>query len=141
MASEELNKIVRNICRQGRMSFKEGATKEQIDRFEAENNIKLPSQYRDWLLFSDGGDCFLPAGVQFYGVAHKPLIEVNSDNAPDKKYVVIGALATGDPVLCEQDNEKISIYNIEGGRIEDDEVYADLHSFLNDMYDFLGIGD
>ena len=141
MITEELKDIVGRISTQGKMLFFEGATEEQISQFEDENSIKLPMQYREWLLFSDGGECFLPAGVQFYGVYHKPLIDVNSDdNRLDEKYVVIGALSTGDPILCEQDRETISIYNHEGGRIEEDEIYDNFYSFLNDLYELLGIG-
>ena len=140
MISEELKIIVDKISAQGKMSFFDGATEEQIDQFETESNIKLPSQYREWLLFSDGGECFLPAGVQFYGVNHKPLIDTNCDDRPDEKYVIIGALSTGDPILCEKDGETISIYNHEDGRIEEDEIYDDFRSFLNELYDLLGIG-
>ena len=137
---EKLKNIVDKISEQGKMSFFDGVTEELITRFEEENNVKLPTQYREWLTFSDGGECFLPAGVQFYGIEHKPTIDVNSADCPDDKYVVIGALSTGDPILCERDGEKISIYNLEGGRIEEDEVYEDFYSFLSDLYDLLGIG-
>lgn len=141
MISDELKNIVDTISEQGKMSFFDGVTEEQITRFEEENNVKLPTQYREWLTFSDGGECFLPAGVQFYGIEHKPIIDVNSADCPDDKYIVIGALSTGDPILCERDGEKISIYNLEGRRIEEDEAYEDFYSFLKDLYDLLGIGE
>lgn len=48
----------------------------------------------------------MPAGVQFYGIEHKPIIDVNSADCPDDKHIVIGALSTGDPILCERDGEK-----------------------------------
>ncbi|MBR0530136.1 MAG: hypothetical protein IJJ76_10315 [Ruminococcus sp.] len=80
-------------------------------------------------------------GVQFYGVAHKPLIDINDISRPDDSYVVIGALPTGDPILIQKDSEKVSIYNQEASRIEDDEVYENFFSFLNDLYDILGIGE
>ncbi len=140
MISKELKSIVDTISNQGKMLFFDGVTEEQISQFEIENHVKLPTQYREWLLFSDGGECFLPAGVQFYGIEHKPVIDANSAERPDDKYVVIGALSTGDPILCEKDGEKISIYNLEGGRIEKDEVYEDFYSFLKDLYELLGIG-
>lgn len=54
-----------------------GETQAQISEFEYANEIKFPEQYRQWLLFSDGGECFLPAGAQFYDVAHKQLIDVS----------------------------------------------------------------
>ena len=141
MASEELKKIVAELNTKGKMSFLKAATKEQINAFETENKISFPEQYKEWLGFSDGGECYLPAGVQFYGVAHKPLIDVNDNDRPDNNYVVIGALATGDPIVFKNSEQKIAIYNHEAERIENDEIYENFFSFLNDLYDLLGIED
>ena len=141
MISESLQNIIDNLKKQGRMNFIEEATEEQISLFEKKHDFLLPSRYKEWLLFCDGGELFLPAGVQLYGVSHKPVIDVDDDDRPNKEYIVIGALASGDPILCEKDSEKISIYNHEGGRIEDDEIYEDFFAFLTDLYDLLGIGE
>ena len=141
MVSDELKGLVEQIKNLGRMNFLEAATEEQIALFEKEHGFKLPSKYKEWLMFSDGGEFFLPAGVQLYGVAHKPAIDVTDNDKPDDKYIVIGALASGDPVLCEKDQETISIYNHEAGRIEDDEKYDDFFAFVKDMYEFLGMGE
>ena len=141
MISEELKNIVEQLQEKGKMAFLEGATEEQIASFEKENAMKFPSKYREWLLFSDGGECYLPAGVQFYGVAHKPLLIVENDNRPNDSYIVIGALASGDPVLCEKAGEKISVYDNETGTIDDELAYDDFFAFLNDLYDLLGIGE
>lgn len=141
MISEELKTIIDLLNQQGKMTFLEGATEEQISQFEKENEVKLPEKYKEWLRFSDGGECFLPAGVQFYGVAHKPLIDVNDDDRPDDNYTVIGALASGDPVLCDNAGEKISIFDHETGSIDDELVYDDFFALLNDLYDLLGIGE
>lgn len=140
MDSETLKMITESFIEQGEMAFLEGASEEQITVFEKEHDIKLPEGYKIWLKFSDGGECFLPAGVQFYGVSHKPLVDVNDNDRPSDEYVVIGALASGDPILFEKESEKISIYNREDGRIEDDEVYEDFEAFLNDLSVLLGIG-
>ena len=140
MISKELTAIIEKIKPQGKMRFLEGVTESQIAEYEAMNNIKFPSRYREWLMFSDGGEFFLPAGVQMYGVAHKPIIDVSDDDRPTENYIVIGSLASGDPILCEKDSEKISIYNHEAGRIEADEIYEDFFAFLNDLYEMLGIG-
>lgn len=140
MDSEILKKITEQFNDQGKMAFLEGASEDQIEAFEKEHDIKLPEGYKVWLKFSDGGECFLPAGIQFYGVSHKPVIDVDDDDRPSDKYVVIGALASGDPILFEKQSDKISIYNHEDGRIEDDEIYEDFEAFLNDLYDLLGIG-
>ena len=92
-------------------------------------------------MFSDGGEFFLPAGIQLYGIEHKPLINIDNNDRPSDEYIVIGTLSSGDPILCEKAGEKIIIYNQETGRIEDDEIYDDFMAFLNDLYDLLGIGD
>lgn len=140
MLSDELKDIVDQLGQNGTMAFLDATTEDQIAAFEKEHDISFPQQYKEWLLFSDGGECFLPGGVQFYGVAHKPLIDVACDDRPSDNYVVIGALATGDPILFEKGKESISIYNLEAGRIEEDETYEDFHAFLRDLYDILGIG-
>ena len=141
MISNELQQIVDKFKEQGKMAFLEAATLERIDIFEKENDITLPMKYKEWLLFSDGGEFFLPAGIQLYGVEHKPVINVKNNDRPSDDYIVICTLASGDPILCEKNGEKIVIYNQEGGRIEDDEIYDDFIAFLNDLHDLLGIGD
>ena len=141
MISDELKVIVDKFNEQGKMNFLEATTEEKITEFEKEYTVKLPEKYKEWLLFSDGGEFFLPAGIQLYGVEHKPVVNVDNNDRPSEDYIVIGALASGDPILCEKAGEKIAIYNQEAERIEDDEIYDDFIAFLNDLYDLLGIGD
>lgn len=141
MISDELNHILESITVQGKMRFLEGVSKEQISAFENENGIVLPVQYKEWLEYSDGGEFFLPTGVQLYGVAHKPAIDVNDSDRPNEEYVVIGALASGDPILCKKEGEQIAIYNHEASRIEEDEIYQNFYAFLSDLYELLGIGE
>lgn len=140
MISEELKAIVDKFHEQGKMNFLAGTTEEKISKFEKEKNVKLPKKYKEWLMFSDGGELFLPAGIQLYGVEHKPVIDVDNDDRPSDEYIVIGALASGDPILCEKAGDIIAIYNQEAGKIEDDEIYPDFIAFLNGLYDLLGIG-
>lgn len=137
--SEELRIITNDLFKRGKMRFLDPASEKQIIEFEEDNGITLPSKYKEWLLFSDGGECFLPAGVQFYGVVHQPFIDVDDNSRPDNNYVVIGALASGDPILIRRDLEVVSIYNQEMGKIEDDEVYNDFIAFLKDLPNMLGI--
>ena len=140
MISAELKGIVDKFHEQGKMNFLPETSEEKITLFEKEKNIRLPEKYKEWLLFSDGGEFFLPAGIQLYGIEHKPLINIDNNDRPSDEYIVIGTLSSGDPILCEKAGEKIIIYNQETGRIEDDEIYDDFMAFLNDLYDLLGIG-
>ena len=141
MISEKLKTIIDRLSEQGKMAFLEGATEEQIAQFEKEHEVILPVKYKEWLQYSDGGEFFLPAGLQLYGVAHKPLIDVEDDDRPNDNYIVIGALASGDPVLCEKSGERIAIFDNETGSIDDELVYDDFYALLNDLYDLLGIGE
>lgn len=130
----------------GNMAFLSGASAEQISRFENEHGITLPSQYKDWLLFSDGGECFLPAGIQLFGVAHKPLIDINDNDRPNDNYIIIGAFSNGDPILCEKTGNQISVFDHEyhengmNGIIHPDEQFDCFFDFMNSLYDLLEIG-
>ena len=137
MISDELKNILDKITKQGKMHFLEGATLEQILTFENVNGITLPSQYKEWLGYQNGGEFFLPAGVHFYGIAHNPLSDVSDNDRASEEYIVIGALASRDPILCKKEGEQIAIFNHEAGRIEEDEVYQNFYAFLSDLYECL----
>ena len=66
--------------------------------------------------------------------------KLNVEDRPNNNYIVIGSLASGDPIMCEKDSERISIYNHEAAVIEDDETFEDFYEFLRALYDLLGIG-
>jgi len=140
MLNCELNSIINHLKSKGEMDFLPAATEDQINEFEKKQNINLPLKFKEWLLFSDGGECFLPAGIQLYGVAHKPIIDVSDNNRPNENYIVIGALSSGDPIICKKTGERISIYNQEAGKIEDYETFSDFFIFLNKLDELLGVG-
>lgn len=139
MDHDKAKELVSRLNSQGKMRFKGGASWEQIKAFEKNNAITLPQKLKEWLVITDGGELFLPGGLQLYGVAHNPVIDVNETDKPSDNYIVIGTLASGDPVLCEKDSERISIYNHDAGRIETDESYSDFDSFMLDLSRLLGI--
>ena len=141
MISDDLKEIIDRIKDQGKTRFLEAATEEQIVQFEKDNGIQLPEKFKEWLLFSDGGEVYLPAGVQLYGVAHKPLINIEDNDRPDDNYIVVGALASGEPVLFKKNEEKFYIYDHESQGLDDDLTYDDFIALLNDLYDLLGIGE
>lgn len=139
--SYEIKIIADQLSQKGKINLLPATTTEKIAEFEKKNEVKFPLAFKCWLQYSDGGELFLPAGIQLYGVDHKPLIDVNDDSRPSDEYIVVGALASGDPILCEKNGEKIAIYNQEAGKIEDDEIYDDFIAFLKDLYVLLGIGE
>lgn len=86
-------------------------------------------KYREWLRFSDGGEFFLPAGTQMYGVAHLPLIDVADEGCPDDKHIVVGRMCNGDPVMYEKGSETFAIYFPDEGKIGNGLVYNDYFDF------------
>lgn len=140
MISDELKAIVDKLKEHDNMILPDGATEDQITAYEKEYGTTLPTKYKEWLLTIDGGELYLPGGIQLYGVAHKPIIDVDDKDRPNDNYIVIGTLAMGDPILCEKTGEQISIYNHEAGVIESDESYPDFFAFLNSLNGILGIG-
>lgn len=141
MNKDNITKIIENLNTQGTMKFVDAADEKQITEFEKTNGVKLPSAYKEWLKHSDGGDLYLPSGIQLYGVAHKPVIDVNDSTRPDDNYFVIGALSFGDPLVFKKDSEEVAIYNHEENKIEDDEKFDDFFSFINSLYELLEIGE
>ena len=141
MVSDELKQTINQIKEKGKMFFVEAATEDQISKFEKENKIRFPKQYKEWLQYSDGGELYLPAGVQLYGVAHKPTIDIGDKDRPDDSFIVVGALASGEPILFKKNEEKFYIYDHESNGLDDDLTYVDFSSLLNDLYDLLGIGE
>ena len=121
------------------LHLKDGAKPEDIEKFEKENGVILPTQFKEWLMFADGGSLFLPGGPFFRSVSQKPFIDVNEPDRPNDNYVVIGFLSYGDPIMFEKGTQKIMIYDHEAGVIHDDEVYEDFNSFLKDYKNLFGI--
>ena len=134
MLCDELTNAMIKLKKQGKIFLKEGASEEQIADFERKNAISLPEKYREWLRYSDGGEFFPPAGIQLYGVAHRPVIDVDEDDRPNDDHIVIGALSDGEPILCEKEGDRILIFDHETGQIDEEQIYRDFFTFLNDMY-------
>jgi hypothetical protein len=97
-----VTKTGEELAGKGRMEYMEPVSDRQIEEFEKKNGFILPIAFKEWLQISDGGELYLPAGLQIYGVAHKPLIDVGVGDRPDDSYVVIGALASGDPFCAKE---------------------------------------
>ena len=135
---QEISELLQS---QGKMSFPDGASEENIESFEKSNNIKFPAQYREWLLFADGGNLFLPAGLQLYGVKHKPIINLDEKDKPDENYVVAGRMSWGEPIVFKKGSEEFAIYDHETGEIDDEVRYDGFFDFLKGLYDLLGIGE
>lgn len=138
--TQVLHRIHTQLQTEKMLQEKAAATSAAIMRFETANGIILPEAYKQWLQLCDGGDLFPPGGVQLYGVAHKPFIDLSDPDRPNDSYVVIGAMAWGDPLLYKKGSEEIAIYNHEVGRIEPDETFNNFCAFLQALPQTLGIG-
>lgn len=135
---KEIEELIKKIEKTGKTLLVEKTSEDAVKKFEDKNKIQLPKQYKEWLLISDGGELYLPGGVQLYGVEHKPIIDINDNDIPSDEYVVIGALATGDPIVFKKGSEQIAIYNHELGVIDREETYENFTSFLEDLIKSFG---
>ena len=128
-----LEETIDLLRRKGSIRLFDGASENDIAQFENRQGTKLPKQIKDFLLITDGGEFFLPAGAQIYGVNHKPFIVVAEE------FIVIGTLANGDPILCPINNKQVCVFNQERGVVEVDEIYVDFSTFLRNLPILLGI--
>ena len=48
-------------------------------------------------------------------------------------YIVIGTLASGEPIIYEKSCENIAIYNHEKGRTEKNELFTDFFEFISKL--------
>ncbi|GFH42496.1 hypothetical protein Hs30E_10470 [Lactococcus hodotermopsidis] len=76
------------------MHFHAGASEDSIRHYENEANVKIPSAFREWLLFSDGGEIFVP-GTVLYGVDGNAKPSLFSGNSGQER----GTFALGDSLL------------------------------------------
>lgn len=139
MFSDNLEQVVTRLQGQDLMRFPEPATDDQITLFEKQHGVFLPELFKEWLKFSDGGELYLPASVQFYGVAHKPVIDITDNERPDDSYIVVGALASGDSVLFRKGEDRFYIYE-HASQKPDMYVYDDFPALLNALCILLGRG-
>lgn len=61
--------------------------------------VNLSIAFKEWLQFSDGGKCLLPAGVQFYGVAHNGLLKETHRDGIAVEDWDLSKLRTGESVI------------------------------------------
>jgi hypothetical protein len=83
-------------------------TADELQDYEQRNSISLPSKYKEWLVYSDGGRLF-NASIQLYGIKSFPKIEINSSGIPTN-YIVIGMLGFGEAICFIDGGEKIYQY-------------------------------
>ena len=110
-----MNRTIQRLIDTGApMQFKDGAGELSIGQYEKTTNISLPQDYREWLLFSNGSEIFVP-GTVFYGVdstAKNSLIEKNSQKerglfAIGDSLLVIGRFNFGDLLCMDLNNGEI----------------------------------
>ena len=102
-----MNPIIQRLLETGaEMDFVNGANERDIALYEQSKGFKLPSDYREWLLFSNGGEIFVP-GTQFFGVDTVSNYSLVNQNSKEIRSIfslanfllIIGRMNFGD-LLC-----------------------------------------
>ena len=131
-----MEEIIEQLKDLPHMKFVPAASEEEIETWEHENNMTLPQDYKEWLRFSDGGAIFIP-GIQFYGVAHKPLLSYRNQtnrrgDLPDE-LLIIGSFSYGDLLCFVKGEDTIVQWEHEGW--EEFTHWENLSCFLSEAID------
>ncbi|MCL1984236.1 MAG: SMI1/KNR4 family protein [Methanomassiliicoccaceae archaeon] len=89
----------------------------------------MPKAYKEWLLFSDGGQIFIP-DFQFFGVANKPLIVRGGNSFIPANMFAIGHTSYGDPICFQPGSEEIIQWDHEENTVF--LTWDDFFDFLTD---------
>lgn len=124
--------IQRLLDTKAKMTFHIGASVSQITNYENETNNKLPNDFKEWLLFSNGGEIFVP-GTVLYGVdnnAKSSLLNENDDQkrgafSLDDSLLVIGRFNFGDLLCIDLNCAEVVQWDH-----EEDEEYLRWNSFF-----------
>ena len=125
-----------NVCG-ARMVFRTGATAAEIERFEKNHAVRLPEDYRQLLMYSDGGELFAP-GFSFYGVKEDTWNLAKENSAKNREpydlpadLYIFGTQNYGDPVCFDLDTYEVVQWDHEtqSGAC----AWDSLQDFLGDM--------
>lgn len=112
----------------GRTFFNEPITESKMEKWEAENGVKIPESYKDWLRFSE--KCQIDGTTAtFWGSD-----EFNSEYVPDD-LVVIGEMVGDGEVICFSKESRKFVEYYEGN-IEN--YYENFDGILNEILRIIG---
>lgn len=112
---EIFEKILKN---KDKMILYRGVTNECISKYESNNKMYIPDEYKSWLKFSNGGELFVP-GTILFGIEsdvspidqEKTLRYANRSEIRKRmfsiplSYLVVGKLNFGDFICIDLNNE------------------------------------
>lgn len=128
------------------MKFKKGADSISIQNYESKANIKLPSEYIDFLKFSNGGEIFVP-GTRFFNINENDEFSLSNQNTKENRsifslnesLIVIGSLNFGDLICINLQTSEVIQWDHE----TDQEFlrWRNFFDFLDDEIDSYYKGD
>lgn len=120
-----------------RMFFVSGVSAEALDLYEQTQGIRLPGDYRQWLMFSNGGELFAP-GLVLLGIPAEKwnLATANTPESreeyelPEDLYI-IGTQNYGDPICF--DRETFEIVQWDHETVEASSAWDSFRDFLENL--------
>lgn len=120
-----------------RMFFVPGVSAEELDRYEQTQGVRLPEDFRQWLMFSNGGELFAP-GLVLLGIPAEKwnLATANTPESreeyelPEDLYI-IGIQNYGDPICF--DHETFEIVQWDHETLEASCAWDSFRDFLEDL--------
>ena len=124
---EEILEIKDELEDEGEFEFNNPTNDVEIERWEKQNNIIIPEQYKDWLKFSNGSKIDGEFAV-FFEVDR---LIVNKDEF-DEPIVIIGSMV-GDGEILAFSIKTGEILKILDGRVRKFETFQKYLQFLIDV--------
>ena len=96
-----------------RMFFVLGVSAEALDLYEQTQGIQLPEDYRQWLMFSNGGELFAPGLVllgipaEKWNLATANTPEFREEYGLPEDLYIIGTQNYGDPICFDRETFEI----------------------------------
>ena len=132
---EIFEKILKN---KDKMILYRGVTNECISKYESNNKLYIPDEFKSWLKFSNGGELFVPGTILFgiecdvSPIDQKKTLRYANPSEIRKRmffiplsYLVVGKLNFGDFICIDLNNENRVIQ----WDHENDEEYCYWNSF------------
>lgn len=134
---EIMDKIdkIQELCRElegvDRSFFSEPIKEEDINKWEEDNDVIIPKQYKEWLMFS--GKCDILGTVASFYMPRK------SETIPEGFYVIGDLMGDGEKLCISDDGHRIVSFN--HGEEEEYSMFSDVLDMIIEILELERITD
>ncbi|MDR1197161.1 MAG: SMI1/KNR4 family protein [Candidatus Nomurabacteria bacterium] len=124
-----------------KMGLEKPATRAEISDFEKKNGVTFSEDFKEFLLFANGGEIFVPGDVffgvndssRYYSISREEKILDKIENSVPDGMVIVGKTNFGDPFFLEQKSGEVIEWDHESD--EESLRWKSFGEFLKDQID------